>query len=117
MATRKETAVRHLSYEEMDMMLRELAEQIRYKGIKVTSIAPKDEEDYVCAAILAAFLGVKVRQGDRVFGLYSEYGVDFCLFNKKYDSDHYNTDTQCYVDTVEVDNEMRYTKVTLPWIK
>ena len=117
MAIRKETAIRHLSYEEMDMMLRELAEQIRSKGIKVTSISPKDQDDYVGATILASLLGVKVGPGHRVFGLYSEHGIDFCLFHKIYENDVYNRDTKCYVDTVTVDPEMKYTRITLPWIK
>lgn len=117
MAIRKETAIRHLSYEEMDMMLREVAEQIRSKGIKVASIAPKEQEDYVGAAILASFLGVKVGPGDKVFGLYSDHMVDFCLFHKIYENDIYNKDTKCYADTVYVDPEMKHTRITLPWMK
>lgn len=117
MAISKQTAVRHLSYEEMDMMLRELAEQIRSKGIKVTSISPRDQNDYVATTILAHFLGANVGAGGYKFSLYSEADVDFCLFNKNYDSNFYNSITKCYVDTINVDNEMRHTRITLPWMK
>ena len=101
----------------MDMMLRELAEQVRSKGIKVTGIKPMDQRDYVCASILAHFLGVPVADTGSRYSLYSDYDVDFCLFKKIHESDHYNTDTKFYVDTVEVNPDQSFTKVTLPWIK
>ena len=117
MSVSKETAIRHLSYEEMDLMLRQLAEQIRSKGIKVKSIKPIDQQDYVCAAILAHFLGVPVSDTGSKFSLFSDYDVDFCLFNKIYSNEIYNSQTKVYIDTVTVNEEMKHTKVTLPWIK
>ena len=117
MAVQRETAVRHLSYEEMDLMLRDLAEQIKSKGVKVTSIAPKDQNDYVATTILAHHLGANVGFHGHKFGLYSEVDVDFCLFHKIYDNEVYNKTTKFYVDTVTVDQEMKHTRITLPWMK
>lgn len=116
MSIRKQSAIRHLSYEELDLLVRNLAEQIKVKGIRVVGIQPKSVEDVVPSYLLANFLQVPYGNGS-VFSLYSDYVSDFCLFKLIYDSDHYNKDIKAHVEEIEVENDHSYQKVTMPWRK
>ena len=82
----KQSAIRHISYTELDAMLRELA--YRARGT-VQGIKPQTQRDEVPAALLAHFLKVPYGKGTE-FSIFSDATTDICLFKKEYDSEHYN---------------------------
>ena len=117
MGLRKESAVRHVSYEELDMMLRNLVEMIRGQGIIVKGIQPRNRDDLPAAAILADMLNVPFDMKGHMFSIYSEYDEDFCLFRKRYESEHYNKRTKIFAEDIHVEDDHSHTKVTMPWRK
>ena len=118
MAVRKTSAVRHLSYEEIDTMVRTIVERVRTMGMKIEGIEPKDREDTVVAAMIAENLNVPlgVNTGT-TFSTYSHYGADICLFKLIYNSDHYNRDIKIHVEEIMVEDDQTYQQVTMPWRK
>ena len=118
MALRTTSAVRHLSYEEIDSMVRTIVERVRSMGMKIEGIEPKDRADVVVAAMIADRLGVPlgVNTGT-MFSTYSHYGADICLFKLIYDSDHYNRDIKIHVEEIVAESDHSYQTVTMPWRK
>lgn len=112
----RESAVTHLSYEELDYKLRSLAQQIRMRE-KVTAIWPVHETDYPSASLLAYFLKVSIASNGLRYSHYSGQGVDIALVKKNSWTDHYNDNTKYFIDEVYVDEQNNFQKVTLPWQK
>lgn len=109
----KQSKIRHISYLELDGMLRDLAERVRgsVKGIK-----PQTSRDYIPAALLANFLNVPLGQGTE-FSIYSDATTEICLFKKEYESEHYNRTVKHYIDIVQVEVDGNYQKITFEWEK
>ena len=116
MPVSRESAVTHVSYEELDYKLRSLAEQIQMRE-KVTAVWPKHESDYVSASLLAHFLNVPLRLDGITYSHYSGPGVEVSLVKKNSWTEHYNDNTKYFIDEVMVDEQNNFMRVTLPWQK
>lgn len=117
MAIRKTSAIRHISYEELDEMLRRLAERVLSSGKNVSSVSPASDEDAPIAAILSRFLNVPLTYSGVRVGLYSELLPEICLFKIIYDSDFYNNHDITYLEVIEAEEDKTYQKITMPWRK
>ena len=112
----RESAVTHLSYEELDFKLRSLAEQIRMREV-ADAVWPVNKYDYVSTSLLAHFLKVPIDPSGLRYSHYSGEGVDISLVKKNSWTDHYNDNTKYFIDEVMVDENNNFQKVTLPWQK
>ena len=112
----RESRLTHLSYEELELKLRQLAEQIRSRE-KPVAVWPKYESDYVSASLLAYFLKVPIRQDGLFYSHYSAQGIEIALVKKNSWTEHYKDNTKYFIDEVEVDESGNFMKVTLPWQK
>ena len=114
---RKQSQVRHISWEELDEMIRSLAGVInRTKYNAVCAADPS--QDSIPAAMLAVNTGLPLQaNGDLVFSVYSDFQVKACLFKKNYSSEHYNNENVKYLEDLEVDEEGKFQTITFPWQK
>jgi hypothetical protein len=116
MGLRKQSAVRHLSYQELDGMLRALSEQIRSRT-RVTSLTPNTPNDTTVVHLLADMMQLPVTDSGTRVSFYSQVGSEFCFFKLNFTSDLYNREVKGYIDEIEVNDDQTYQKVTLPWKK
>lgn len=118
MSLHKNSALKHLSYQEIDSMLRDLAERIHSKG-GCTSLQPVSKSDLVITALLSEFSGIPIDYNSKSWkvGLTSEIDTDVCIFRKNYISGHYNRTVKCYVDDLYQEEDESFTKITVPWRK
>lgn len=110
---RKQSQVRHISYQELDAMLRELAYQLHGK---VQGIKPQTTRDEVPAALLASIMKVPFGKGTE-FSIFSDATPEICLFKKEYESEHYNRSVNYCIDTIYVDHEGKFQNVVFEWEK
>lgn len=114
---RTQSQVRHLSWEELDSMMRGLAAQIS-SSEKVVGINPVSIDDTLLASLLANHLKVDIKvEGGLKMSLYSEPFTDICLFKKIHVDDVFDSSVRYFVETVDVDEEGNFTLYTLPWKK
>lgn len=114
---RDTTAIRHLSYEEMDTSLRDLAERVRSQ-IQIDSLAPTDDQSTIACALLCNFIGIPMDMNStNKFAIYSDRQPEVCMFKKKYETEHYNNRRMVFLEEVEVDTQGHFTRVTFPWKK
>lgn len=115
MGLSRNTAVRHLSYEEIDAMLRNLSQQIL--SHRCTALYPVSVSDTVLTAMLSEISGIPIVQSADAwkFGLLSEVDTNVCLFKKNYNSEHFNRTVKCYVEDLYQEDDESFAKITVPW--
>ena len=113
----KRTSIRHLSYPELEQMLRSLGEQLLSSGCK--SIYYSSKDDLAITALLSEMTGLLISDSKESlrFGLTSEVDTDICLFKKNYISEHYNRTVKYYVEDLYQEDDESFAKITLPWRK
>lgn len=118
MSLHKNTSLRHLSYEELDSLLRRLAVEIIDKG-ECKGLQCISKNDMVITAMLSEFTGIPLDYNSRSWkvGLVSEIDTDVCVFRKIYNSDHYNRTVKCHVEDIYQEEDESFQKITLPWRK
>jgi hypothetical protein len=119
MSLHRNTSLRHLSYEELDSLLRRLADSVLNKG-NCTGLQCVSKDDMVLTALLSEFTGIPIEYNSKSWkvGLVSEIDTDICVFRKNYNSNHYNRTVKCYVeDLFQEEEDDSFTKITLPWRK
>ena len=116
MGLRKQSAVRHLSYQELDMMMRSLSDSIR-STVPVSSLTPNTPADAAIVHLLAEMMNLPVSTSGTRVSFYSEMGTDFCFFKLNFPSEHYNRDVKGHIEEIEVNDDKTHQKVTLPWKK
>lgn len=84
---------------------------------KPSAIWPKYSTDYVAASLLSYFLNVPIDISGHTYSHYSGQAIDIALVKKNSWNEHYNDNTQYFIDEVEVDEQNNFMKVTLPWQK
>ena len=118
MSLHKSTSIKHLSYQELDAKLRDLAELMRSKGQPI-SLKPAALDETIVTHLLSHFSGYPVYDlptSLRV-SLIGEIGSDVCVYKKNYTSEHYNRSMQFYVDELFQEEDETFTQITLPWKK
>ena len=117
MSIRKQTAVRHISWEELSDMCNSIAGQLRF-GPTVYGICPIDARSTIPAFMIAHKLGVHmVQSGGVLFGITSERRPEACFFHLEHQSEHFTSPTKYRIETLEIDIEGEFQKVTMPWEK
>ena len=115
---RNHSAVRHLSYEQLDTMLRGLAETMKATGKQYT-LMPTNASENVITHLLSEFTGYPVESfpNSLSVSLVSDALTDVCLFKKNYISPLMDKQIKFYVDEIFQEEDETFMKITLPWKK
>lgn len=112
---RRQSAVRHISFVELNEMLNGFSKVLqRYH---INSIKPLEIEDQIPAAMLAEKLGVRIAENGKSFSVYGDKVPDICLFNKKHPENHFNNNMSISYEDIEMDVDNDYQKVVFEWNK
>ena len=115
---RNHTSVRHLSYEELDTMMRGLAETMKATG-KYYTLWPTNASEGVLTHLLSEYAGYPVdnsKDSLRV-SLVSEASSNVCLFKKNHVSPLMDKQIKFYADEIFQEDDETFMKITLPWRK
>ena len=116
MALRKQTAVRHVSWEELMDMCDSIAGQLRF-GPRVNSIWPIDERSEIPARIIAYKLNVPIDKNGLTFGITSERMPTACFFQLETQNEYFMNKSKTKIETIPVDIEGEFQRATMPWEK
>ena len=116
MSIRKYSAVRHISWAELEEMTNSIAGQLRF-GPRVQIITPIDDRAAIPSHMIAYKLGAKVATGGTTFGITSELKPHACFFQLEYENEFFMKKAECRIETIPVDIEGEYQRFTMPWEK
>lgn len=113
---RKQSAVRLISWEELETMVRSLGTMIMARE-RPSSITYRSEDDAIPAFMLAKFLNVSVNGSGKLFSVNDDLMPDYSFFAKKYQSSFYNKNTKFYLEELEVTENGDVQQIRFPWDK
>ena len=116
MSFRKQSAVRHISWIELMDMCDSIVGQLKF-GPRINSICPVDTRSEIPARIIAYKLDIPVDRNGLTFGITSELRPKACFFQLESENEFVNNEAKTKIETIPVDIEGEYQKITMPWEK
>ena len=117
MATHKATAVRHLSYEQLDMLLRSLAESVASDTTIASLWHSGNSDDIIMVHLLSTFSEKPIDPQGTRFSLFGDITTPICLFRKIHTSSLYNKSVKHYIEDIYQEDDESFMRITLPWKK